>query len=90
MIEISYKVNSVADGTIFWAAAEQFDELIGQTFYLGHMEAATIDKMETISVTAKILLSAVAGAIIQRLLDQGVAPEVIFRDGQFKVERVDG
>lgn len=88
MTEISYKASDV-EGVISWAAAEQFDQLAGQTFYLGKMEAAKIEKMQNISVTAKILLSAVAGAIIQRLLDSNVAPETIFTDGQFQVERAD-
>jgi hypothetical protein len=90
MTKISYKVNTAAGGVIFWAAAEQFDELVGKRFYLGQMEAAVIENMSTISVTAKILLSAVAGAVIQRLLDDNIKPEAIFSDGQFQVEALDG
>lgn len=88
MTKISYKVNDL-EGTISWAAAEQFGELVEQTFYLGRMKATGIEKMQNISVAAKILLSAVAGAIIQRLLDSDVEAETIFADGQFRVERID-
>ena len=49
------------------------------------MEAAQIEKMKSLSVVAKILLSAVAGAIIQHLLDRGVEPKQIVNEGSFVV-----
>lgn len=88
MTKVSYRVND-AEGTISWAAAEHFSELAEQTFYLGKMKATDIEKMQNISVVAKILLSAVAGAIIQRLLDSNVEAEVIFTDGKFRMEEID-
>lgn len=88
MTKISYEVNGI-ESVITWAAAEQFGELVGQTFYLRKMEATEIEKIQDISVVAKILLSAVAGAVIQRLLDSNVEAEAIFADGQFRVERMD-
>ena len=61
-------------GSIIWAASEAFDELRGKTYHLGHMEATAIVQLKDLSTTAKILLSAVAGALIQHLLDQGYPP----------------
>lgn len=88
MIKIFYEVGDIED-SIFWAAAEQFDEFTKQTFYLGKMEATEIEKMSGLSVTAKILLSAIAGAIIQRILDSGVEAKTVFADGKFWVGEVD-
>jgi hypothetical protein len=84
MTEISYTVGK-ENGTIHWAAAEQFDEIKGKVFKLDEMEATQIEKLENLSITAKILLSAVAGAIIQHLIDKKVATELIF-SGSFTVE----
>lgn len=50
------------------------------------MEAVEIAKNTDLSITAKILLSAVAGAIIQRLIDQGVPTEEIFGQGKFTIK----
>lgn len=86
MKEIDYIVNKER-GTIQWAAAEYFGELEDKTFKLDQMEAVQIAKLENISVTAKILLSAVAGAIIQHLIDKGVNSEQIFSDGSFTVRK---
>lgn len=84
MTKISYQIGQ-NDGSIYWAAAEHFGELEETTFRLGEMEAIQIEKLNNLSPTAKILLSAVAGAIIQHLIDQGVEPEKIFSTGTFKV-----
>ena len=84
-MRIDYKVNDKA-GDISWAAAEEFKELTGKEYALGEMEAARIERMADLSLTAKILLSAVAGAIIQRLLDTGEEPEDIFRNGRFWIQ----
>ena len=73
-------------GSIIWAASETFDELRSKTYHLGHMEATAIVQLKDLSPTAKILLSAVAGALIQHLLDQGYPADQIFQTGSFQVE----
>lgn len=85
MTEISYTTVENS-GTIMWAASEDFREIAGKKFNLGEMEAIQIEKLEDLSVTAKILLSAVAGAIIQHLIDHGVETELIFA-GSFIVKK---
>ncbi len=89
MTRITYQVNSPAKppitGEIIWAASEYFGELTGRTYSLGEMEATKINQMTDFSPVAKLLLSAVAGAIIQHLLDQGVPADQIFAYGTFQV-----
>lgn len=89
MTRIIYQVKSpgqeLISGEIFWAASEYFGELTGQTYSLGEMEAVKINQISTLPPVAKLLLSAVAGAIIQRLLDEGVAADLIFSAGTFEV-----
>lgn len=85
MQQITYKVGGKS-GEIVWAASEYFGELAGKTYALGKMQAVDIAELDELSLTAKLLLSAVAGAIIQRLLDQGVAAQEIFSDGEFTIE----
>ena len=85
MTEIQYKVSLTTSGKITWAASEHFDELVNKIYSLGEMEATEIVKMSGLSDTAKILLSAVAGAIIQHLLDQDIPAEEIFKNGTFEV-----
>lgn len=87
MTKISYSVGNQT-GSILWAAAEQFSELKNQKFSLGDMEAVEIEKRQELSLTAKILLSAVAGAVIQHLLDQGIQADEIFSSGTFTIEFV--
>ena len=48
--------------------------------------ASEIVQLKDLSTTAKILLSAVAGALIQHLLDQGYPANQIFQTGSFQVE----
>ena len=72
-------------GEIVWAASEYFGELVGQTYSLGEMEAVKIDQMSGLSPVAKLLLSAVAGAIIQHLLDQNIPADQIFTFGTFQI-----
>lgn len=86
MQKITYKVNETS-GEIVWAASEYFGELTDRTYSLGEMEATDITKLDDISLTAKLLLSAVAGAIIQRLLDQEVPAEEIFSVGEFTIKK---
>lgn len=84
MTRIEYEVGE-RKGKIYWAASEYFGELKGREYELGKMEATEIEKMENLSVTGKILLSAVAGAVIQHLLDEGVEAEEIFETGKMVV-----
>ncbi len=86
MTEIIYNYGK-ENGAIHWAVAEQFEELTARTFYLNEMEAAQIEKLEDLSITAKILLSAVAGAVIQHLIDKGIEADQIFREGSFTVRK---
>lgn len=72
-------------GEIVWAASEYFGELAGQTYNLGEMEAVKIGQMPALSPVAKLLLSAVAGAIIQHLLDQNIPADQIFSSGTFRI-----
>jgi len=100
MTKITYRINSTAEtpaaggagssaepitGEIVWAASEYFGELAGQTYNLGEMEAVKIDQMPALSPVAKLLLSAVAGAIIQHLLDQNIPADRIFSSGTFQI-----
>lgn len=86
MTEITFTTDK-GSGTIHWVASEQFKELEGKKFNLSEMEAAQIEKLQTLSNTAKILLSAVAGAVIQHLIDIGVESEIIFKSGSFIIEK---
>lgn len=79
-MEIHYRVQQT-EGIITWAASEFFGELAGKTFSLGKLEAKDIVKMTDLSETARLLLSAVAGAIIQHLLDEGLPAQQIFQCG---------
>lgn len=85
MTEITYEIQE-NKGKIFWAASEHFDELTEKVFYLGDMEAEKIEELTDYSSTAKILLSAVAGAIIQHLLDKKIEAKEIFDSGKFWIE----
>lgn len=84
MHKISYTVNQTS-GEIVWAASEYFSELSGHTYNLGKMEATEIARLDHLSLTAKLLLSAVAGALIQHLLDQGIPASEIFQHGTFTI-----
>lgn len=84
MTKITYTVDKY-NGTIYWVAAEHFKELENKIFSLEQMEAVQIEKLKNLSLTAKILLSAVAGAIIQHLIDKGIETELIFSKGSFVI-----
>jgi hypothetical protein len=86
MTDITFTTDK-GSGTIHWAAAEQFNELVGKKFNLNEMEATQIEKLENLSIQAKILLSAVAGAVIQRLIDNNIETDVIFSTGSFIVNK---
>ena len=83
-MEITYEVGKYK-GQIIWAASEYFGELVGRNFGLGEMEATQIERLSGLSPTAKLLLSAVAGAIIQRLLDSGVESQTTSPDATFRL-----
>ena len=71
---------------IEWALSEYFDELKGMKFNLNEVAADQIIKMKDLSETAKILLSAVAGAVIQYLIDNNCSIDSIFKNGYFIVK----
>lgn len=85
MQTIHYTLKNKTD-SITWAISEQFNELRGQRFNLNQMEATQIEELTSISPIAKILLSAVAGAVIQRLIDDGCVVDDIFSFGSFIVD----
>lgn len=72
---------------IEWTLSEHFDELKGMKFMLNKMAADQIVMINDISETAKILLSAVAGAVIQHLLDNNCQPNNIFENGYFVIRK---
>ena len=72
---------------IEWALSEYFDELKGKKFMLNEVAANQIIKINNLSETAKILLSAVAGAVIQYLIDNNCNVDSIFNTGYFIVKK---
>ena len=70
---------------IEWALSEYFDELKGMKFMLNKVAADQIVMIDNLSETAKILLSAVAGAVIQHLIDNNCQIENIF-NGYFIIK----
>ena len=72
---------------IEWALSEHFGELIGKKFMLNKMAADQIVMINNISETAKILLSAVAGAVIQHLIDNNLQINSIFENGYFIIKK---
>ena len=71
---------------IEWALSEYFDELKGMKFMLNKVAADQIVMINNLSETAKILLSAVAGAVIQHLIDNNCRVDSIFENGYFIVK----
>ena len=72
---------------IEWTLSEYFDELKGMKFMLNKVAADQIVMINHISETAKILLSAVAGAAIQHLLDNNCQVNSIFENGYFIIKK---
>lgn len=68
---------------IEWDLSEYFDELKGMKFMLNKVAADQIVVIDNLSETAKILLSAVAGAVIQYLIDNNCPIDSIFENGYF-------
>ena len=71
---------------IEWALSEYFDELKGKKFNLNEVAADQIVKIDNLSEVAKILLSAVAGAVIQYLIDVNCDIDSIFNNGYFIIK----
>ena len=72
---------------IEWNLSEHFDEIKGMKFMLNKMAADQIVRINNISETAKILLSAVAGAVIQHLIDNNCQVNSIFENGYFIIKK---
>ena len=72
---------------IEWAISEHFDELRGKKFMLNKMAADQIVMIDNLSEIAKILLSAVAGAVIQYLIDNNCQVDILFENGYFIIEK---
>lgn len=72
---------------IEWALSEHFHELRGMKFMLNNVAADQIVKIGNLSETAKILLSAVAGAVIQHLIDNNCPIDSIFENGYFIIKK---
>lgn len=70
---------------IEWAISEYFDELKGMKFNLNEVAADQILRINNLSEIAKILLSAVAGAVIQHLIDINCSIDSIF-NGYFIIK----
>ena len=82
-------IEIIVDGKeyqIEWNISEHFDELKERKFMLNEMAADKIVKIDDMSETAKILLSAVAGAVIQYLIDIKINIDSIFENGYFIVK----
>ena len=71
---------------IEWALSEYFGELKGMKFNLNEVAAEQIVMIDNLSEIAKILLSAVAGAVIQHLIDNGCQIDRIFKKGYFIIK----
>ena len=71
---------------IEWAISEHFDELKGKEFKLNQMAADQIETISDLSIAAKILLSAIAGAVIQYLIDNNCLVDKIFNYGYFIIK----
>ena len=71
---------------IGWAISEHFGELKGKKFMLNQMAADQIVTINNLSETAKILLSAVAGTVIQHLIDNNCQIDSIFKNGYFIIK----
>ena len=71
---------------IEWALSEYFGELKGMKFMLNKMAADQIVTINNLSEIAKILLSAVAGAVIQHLIDNNCNIDSVFESGYFVIK----
>jgi hypothetical protein len=83
------KTNRIGGFDIFheipWAADEDFNELIKfPAIEINNTTAERIESLDGLSIRSKILLSAVAGAAIQYLLDNDIP---FVGDWEIKVEQ---
>lgn len=83
IIDITVSNNSYQ---IEWAISEYFDELKGKKYMLNEVAADQIESISDLSDVAKILLSAVAGASIQYLMDNNCVIDEIFGNGYFVIK----
>lgn len=83
IIEINVENNEFK---IEWALSEYFGELKGKRFMINEMAADQIETIDNLSSTAKLLLSAVAGAVIQHLIDNNCKIDSIFECGYFIIK----
>ncbi len=70
---------------IEWTLSEHFVELKGKKFMCNEVAADQIIKLNDLSEVGKILLSAVAGAVIQHLIDKECPIDNIFKSGYFTI-----
>ena len=71
---------------IEWSLSEYFGELKGMKFMLNKMAADQIVTLNNLSEVAKILLSAVAGAVVQHLIDNNCNIDSAFENGYFIIK----
>ena len=71
---------------IEWALSEHFIELKEKKFMCNEVAADQIIKLNDLSEIEKVLLSAVAGAVIQHLIDKGCPVDSIFKSGYFIIK----
>ena len=71
---------------IEWVLSEYFVGLRGMKFMCNEVAADQIIKLNDLSEIEKILLLAVAGAVIQHLIDKGCPVESIFKSGYFIIK----
>lgn len=72
---------------IEWTISEHFGELKGKKFMLNEVAADQIVTYNNLSEIAKILLSAVAGATIQFLIDNSISIDSIFNKGYLIIRK---
>lgn len=83
VIKIHYEIPDDKSGFITWVNDEEFGELLETTFHIGKMKAVDIADMNSISIEGKLLLSAVAGALIQHLIESNADLPKAFAGGTF-------
>ncbi|MCM1220364.1 MAG: hypothetical protein NC548_38360 [Lachnospiraceae bacterium] len=90
MIKIEYNVPGVVEyGHLIWKADEDFHELLGGIFSLGHITADEIERLPLLSVRSKILLSAVGASTYRHIVNNHVTEiaqlPIISSTGKFHI-----
>lgn len=85
-MKIKFNVGDQYSGHIYWKIDEDFSEISNHGYNLNETTAWCIENMN-LSLRSKILLSAVAGAVIQHLIDLHIDSNLIFSIGQMYIER---